>query len=224
VLKDGSDGDGRICGTLTAMKGKYANAAEKRQAHENLSQRLTAAERDRDRLARELADEQQRREKEVATLRETIASLRAQRDEGVSPDLEEAFKVVRTLKEETETLRKEKAQAVKSNVRLVRVLTEAARAAGFRDKDAGVAWIGALDPDDYTTFDSSPRQKAAYRRAGGADYDDFASRRKGYGKDEQVNFLFLFYRALADETWHREGSSFVIDDWFAPEEVREHED
>lgn len=71
------------------MKGKYAARAERRSEFTGLEERAVTAERERDRLAAELAEVRERSEQKIADLRSEAASLRGQRDAVAAPRIAE---------------------------------------------------------------------------------------------------------------------------------------
>ncbi len=87
------------------MKGKHANAADRRREMATLEQRATTAENERDRLARELADVTARRETEASTLRAELAAVRRQRDAASSPRVAELAAVNNRLRGERDQAR-----------------------------------------------------------------------------------------------------------------------
>jgi hypothetical protein len=66
-------------------RGKYANAAEKRRAQEDLERRAADAERERDRLAIDLAALRESSEREASVLRGQVRTLQEQRDDAAAP-------------------------------------------------------------------------------------------------------------------------------------------
>lgn len=62
------------------MKGKYANAAEKRRAMDELERRAADAEKERDRLARELTDTRASHERAMTIARSQLADMKRQRE------------------------------------------------------------------------------------------------------------------------------------------------
>lgn len=80
------------------MKGKYANAAERRRYIEELEQRTSAAERERDRAIAELASLQDKHEQVTRSLRTQLEAIRDQRDRNTEPLLTAAEERVNALK------------------------------------------------------------------------------------------------------------------------------
>lgn len=72
------------------MRGKHANAAQRRRYLEGLERRATEAERAAESLKVEFADFRERSNQEIETLRATLREVKRQRDEGASPALEAA--------------------------------------------------------------------------------------------------------------------------------------
>ena len=178
------------------MKGKYGNAAEKRRAQTELENRVTVAERERDHLAREAAEAKERRDRDVRTLNQALADMRRERDGAVSPALSAAADTVRALKDEATHLRKANAQAIKTNRRLMHVISSAAREAGFHDKDARGAAYGLVDVED-RTLDSTDRARVANLRAG-VDFLGLKDRANGFSGLTDVLAQFYDVPAMAD--------------------------
>jgi hypothetical protein len=71
------------------VKGKYAARAERRSEFTGLEERAVTAERERDRLASELADLREGSERRIAGLRDEMRKLREQRDAAAAPRISE---------------------------------------------------------------------------------------------------------------------------------------
>ena len=82
------------------MKGKYAARADRRQEFTGLEQRAVTAERERDRLATELAELRERGEERLTGLRREVAELRKQRDAVASPRLAQLEQINNRLRAE----------------------------------------------------------------------------------------------------------------------------
>jgi len=81
-------------------RGKYAAKAERRHELAGLEERAAAAERERDRLAAELAGVRQRSEETIRGLRAQAAELRRQRDDGAAPAVASLEREIRHVREE----------------------------------------------------------------------------------------------------------------------------
>lgn len=82
------------------MKGKYAARADRRQEFTGLEQRAVTAERERDRLATELAELRDRSEERLAGMRRGMTDLRKQRDAAASPRLAQLEQINNRLRAE----------------------------------------------------------------------------------------------------------------------------
>lgn len=71
------------------MKGKYAARAERHREFTGLEERAVAAERERDKLASELADLREGSERKITGLRDEARKLREQRDTAAAPRISE---------------------------------------------------------------------------------------------------------------------------------------
>jgi hypothetical protein len=81
-------------------KGKYAARAERRHEFAGLEERAVAAERERDRLAADLAEVRERADREITAARKLAADLRRQRDEGTAPAVASLEREIRRVREE----------------------------------------------------------------------------------------------------------------------------
>lgn len=101
------------------MKGKYANAAERRRYLEGLERRASEAEAQVGQLTAKLAGLQEKTDRQLASFAQEVRDLRRQRDENASPLLAGAEDRIRALMSEVEgekkkaqeTLRRQHAQA-----------------------------------------------------------------------------------------------------------------
>lgn len=82
------------------MRGKYAKRAETRRDWNALDERATTAERERDRLAAELAELRERAEDRITGLRHEVSGLRRQRDEAAAPRIAQLEEVNNRLRAE----------------------------------------------------------------------------------------------------------------------------
>lgn len=83
------------------MKGKYANAAERRRYVAELEQRAAVAERERDRATAELAAAQEKHEQAAESLRTRLEAVREQRDQATAPLLSAAEERIHALTAES---------------------------------------------------------------------------------------------------------------------------
>lgn len=93
------------------MKGKYANAAERRRVMVQLEERAATAERGRERAVAELAACREMADGEIGRLRERLAEATSQRDAGASPlvaSMEARAEALRRQLRDTEAAQKEK--------------------------------------------------------------------------------------------------------------------
>jgi predicted RNase H-like nuclease (RuvC/YqgF family) len=101
------------------VKGKHANAADRRRHIEALERRAETAERQVAERTSELAALREKSELQITGLRRELAALRKQRDENASPHLDAAEQRIRSLMDEMkradqrveEIMRKDRARA-----------------------------------------------------------------------------------------------------------------
>jgi hypothetical protein len=82
------------------VKGKYAARAARRREFTGLEERAVAAERDRDRLAVELAELHEKSDEKIATLRAGVTEAREQRDTASAPRIAQLEEVCNRLRAE----------------------------------------------------------------------------------------------------------------------------
>jgi len=120
-------------------RGKYGARAEGRREVTELAERAVKAERDRDRLAAELAALRERSDAVITGLRAQASELREQRDEAASPriaELEAANNRLRAQRDATAAA----AKGLRSNVRLL-----LARHADFLAERLGIPRTEAME-------------------------------------------------------------------------------
>jgi hypothetical protein len=81
-------------------RGKYATKAERRASFTSLEERAADAERERDRLAAELAGLRESSDRRIAGLRTELGKMRKQRDEATTPRLAELEEANSQLRDE----------------------------------------------------------------------------------------------------------------------------
>lgn len=193
------------------MKGKYANAAEKRREMDALYDSERHLRSERDSLAGKCASMAAEHERKTAAMSARIASLEHDREAVASPALAAANETIAALRAQMEKIRTASARTSRSNLRLIQLLASAATIAGFRNPDARFAAAMVLDPDDVDELASTKRKKAANRRMG-VKLTEIHDRRAGF--DTSVaEMLACFFDALAEGRFRQEGNSLILDDW-----------
>jgi NADH dehydrogenase/NADH:ubiquinone oxidoreductase subunit G len=191
------------------MKGKYANAAEKRRGMETLEQRAANAERERDRLTAELATQAARHQRSRAEFRAKLAEVERQRDEGAAPALAATREAMGELKAKADSLRKANAKMTRTNRRLLRVIVTAGIEAGFTEKDAGGAAYGLVDPEEAEAIAMQNDVKLGPQTVRFTNIRDRAN-----GFDVVLSdALAGFYNAMATGAWRLAGTDLILEKW-----------
>lgn len=121
------------------MKGKYANAAERRRYIEQLEQRTAAAERERDRIAAELAALRATHEQAAEALRGRLSAAREQRDQNTAPRLAAAEERISELAAKAEDAGRDREELKKRYHKLFNA------ACAWLQKDTGCTAIEAVE-------------------------------------------------------------------------------
>lgn len=96
------------------MKGKYANAAEKRRAQEALERRVAEGEVALEKAQAALRSETQRMSAEIDRLKERLREVTAEREAGQGPAVAQQESINRNLRQQMDALRERAAKDLKT--------------------------------------------------------------------------------------------------------------
>lgn len=125
------------------MKGKHANAAERRRYLEGLEKRAQDAERKAAKLEAELSELRTRTDAQIAHLRVEVADLKRQRDAAASPALDAALEDGQRLRRRIEVLKCQWAGGEHAFAILKRHASTALRNAGLSELEIQMVWTRA---------------------------------------------------------------------------------
>lgn len=162
--------EGSMCGTLTAMKGKYANAAEKRRAQAALERRVAEAEAAREMAEAALIAERDGVAAEIARLKESLRAVTAERDAGQGPEVVKQERISEELRCQVGALHEELEEyfwvmrEVRNGMRLYLVET-----IGIADVEAKEIIMG-FEPEEYRNKTARERVEKGEVRPSDAKY------------------------------------------------------
>jgi vacuolar-type H+-ATPase subunit I/STV1 len=125
------------------VKGKHANAAERRRHIEALENRAETAERTAGKLEAELTELREKTTQQITALRREVTALIAQRDEASAPALDEAMNRVADLTSELKANEEDATRFKKDYRRLHRIALGLLREKGYTGAEADAALIWA---------------------------------------------------------------------------------